>query len=62
MLHIPSNPESAIVSTIVGPEEKNFKVKFLRWHENNILILIFANTAFLKGTILLIKQNLMKMY
>ena len=34
MLDIPSYPESAIGPTIVGPEEKNFKVKILIWNED----------------------------
>ena len=37
---------------MVGAEEENFKVKRLRWDENDILRLIFANTVFGKRTIL----------
>ena len=44
-LHIPSHPESAIGPNIVG-HNKNVKVKLLRWHGNNILRSIFANTVF----------------
>ena len=44
---------SVIGLTMVGSKENNFKVKLLRWHKHDILRLIFANTAFHKGTILL---------
>ena len=53
-MHILSYPESRIGATMVGLEEKNFKVKLLRWHETDILRLIFTYTVFHKRTILLI--------
>ena len=33
---------SFIGSTMVGPEKKNFKVKRLRWHKNNIIEIHFC--------------------
>ena len=37
-----------------GAGEKNLTWKALRWLENAILVLVFANTVFYKSTILLI--------
>ena len=46
------------VSTILTPHgwgrRKRFELKALRWMENAILGLVFANTVFYKNTILLI--------
>ena len=46
------------VSTILTPHgwgrRKKFEIKALRWLENAILGLVFANTVFYKSTILLV--------
>ena len=36
---------------MVGPEEKNFRVKLPRLHKYDIMRLIFANAAFYERTI-----------
>ena len=49
------------VSTILTPHgwgrRKRFELKALRWMENAILGLVFANTVFYKNTILLIFEE-----
>ena len=44
VIYILSYPESIIGPTMVGLGETIFKIKVLRWLENAVLILVFANT------------------